>query len=477
VSPAEYDSEPGDATEALKSADDINSLLRSLARKQRVSDGASDLNALREQVLSLTPEQLAQWERGYREHVDVPSTGPLSEDEQALVRQYDGYEEAAEIIRIVRGAQPPRAAAAISALPRRMDSDDGVTFRGVVVHRNADGTFKISDAASGNVIETAASEGYERDLAGRRGPERMRLVMRRGSPYWETVRGAPPVPPTIPTDDAAHRRIAELERQLREAATREADRDQMINRLNRQVRDLTERPTARTAPAEVIATAPVVDTAEAQLRDMFGENAEQIRMSLNEAYGGYDPDVVNELLRVELAAVGIVDSHDVLTAVGGLRDITGRTADRWPDARERAYLKELMQNKRGLTRVLRELSRKLDGWKKFEDDGFVEEYVPLVMEQAKRGTVARWIKGTHSISQSALANGVGAALSAAPDRAGVARLLRLALRSAPESLRTKVVDEVHLYLTGDDTVVGTRAYRLRQNVELYGQVRASRIRR
>jgi hypothetical protein len=209
---------------------------------------------------------------------------------------------------------------------------------------------------------------------------------------------------------------------------------------------------------------------EAQLRDMFGENAEQIRMSLNEAYGGYDPDVVNELLRVELAAVGIVDLHDVRTAVGGLRDITGKTADRWPDARERAYLKELMQNKRGLTRVLRELSRTLDRWKEVEDAEWIRLYVSAVTEQVRQGRLSRFLRGP-AINPAELKTSLTAMLTQQnQDRAQMRRWLRrTALRGVSDAFLDEVVEDIHRYIHGDDTVEESRAYGMRRHVRYHAE--------
>lgn len=543
----EYDDESGDAVEALRQANDIERLLRELARKQRWSE--TDLEGLKTHLLAMTPEDLTGWERGYRQHVDVPSNGALTEDEQALVDQYNGYDEAAEILRIVRGSAPVRAGDAVPPQPgpRRMEDDGGISFRDVTVYQNPDGTFKIIETASNTVIDAAAPENFEREFTGRKGPERMRLVMRRGRPYWERVSAAAPVAssvPAAPRDEAAatRERIDELEKQLREvrAAGSRADArgipreaaeprvrwkmlppkmgreirvsegderryeirqsagwEPLVDEARYKVRRGEERGTAAweadfadfkdfrpetaaaATPSAPPEAAPAVDTAEAQLRDIFGENAAQIRTSLERAYAGYDPDVVNELLRVELAAVGVVDSHDVLTAVGGLRDITGTTTDRWPDARERAYLKELMQNKRGLARVLRELSLTLGRWKKIEDAEWVRLYVAAVTEHVKQGRLSRMLRGP-AINPVELEKGLTSMLQLTnQDKPQMRRWLRrTALRGVSDKFLDEVVDDIHRYMHGDDTVEESRAYGMRRHVRYHAEsIQESRGRR
>ena len=204
-----------------------------------------------------------------------------------------------------------------------------------------------------------------------------------------------------------------------------------------------------------------------QLRDMFGESGEQIRMSLQRAYGSghFDRDVVDELIGVELNLAGIANRREVETAVGALRDIAGITTDRWPDAQERALLKTIA-GKLGITRALRELYATLERWHKEETQDFIVAFSPRVLEASRRSRLAGFFKGEHRIDKVTFMDDLRAAVTQ-DSRAGVAGIFRRSLRGVPDGLRKDIIDAVWLYISGDDEVENTRAFGMRERVKIY----------
>ncbi len=225
-------------------------------------------------------------------------------------------------------------------------------------------------------------------------------------------------------------------------------------------------PPAAPPPAPRPAVPEPVGVSEAdQLRDMFGDLAADVQDSLRNAYREFDPDVVNELIRVELSAIG-VPVQEIRSAVEALREIAKISRNTWPDPLERELIKRLVTTKAGFMRVPRDLFTTLHTWRRHEDASFIREYVPLVVDDSRRGRVAGFFKGEYRIDRALLARDISAALNMAPDRAAVARTLRMALSRAPRALRDQVINQIELYLRGDDTEVGTRAYRIRANIGL-----------
>ncbi len=371
---ADFDEESGDAAEALRQANDVNLLLSDLAQSPRWG-GNNAPEQIKEALLRMAPDELAEWERGYREHVAVPSTGTLTAEEQALVDQYDGYEEAAEALRILRGQRPARAArpatppaAAVNAVPRQAPS--------------------------------AASAPQQ-------------------------------APPTAPTVQQAPNQIAN----------------------------------AVHAPQD----------ATAQLSDMFGEFGQRVKQGLTYAYRRFDPDVVDGVIAVELSFVGVTNPEEVRAAIGALRDVTDITPpDMRPNQQERAFLKKIATEKLVFTRALSEVAQVLEKWKIAEDAEFVAEYVPAVMDELAsqlRGRLGRLVRGQYAIDKKELTAALNATLRGASDRRGVERFLKAALKRAPETMRTEIFQQLELYLTGDDMVRGTRAYRMKQNIAEYRAAR------